>query len=247
MIRRPLVALFAVCAIIAGAATVASAHHPTRTTPRTAVTKTVLFSDSFNGRILDKSKWNDTWGGSDPSHGVNGSEGDCYASSQVNVGGGQLTLTATKKTCLGTNWTSGLVDTDGHFSFTTGTFKARVCLQGASTIDDWPGIWTDGQHWPNDGEIDLLEGLHGSGEWHVHSTKPTVGGGFLTPGCHHVKYVRTASTVSFFYDGVDQGSASTASFASSPHYLVLNLAVSSSVSPPEQAAQLHVDWVQVTA
>lgn len=246
MIRRPLVALLAVCAVIAGAATVASAHHPTRTTPRTAVTKTILFSDSFNGRTLDKTKWNDTWGG-DPSKGVNGSEDDCYASSQVNVGGGQLTLTAIKKPCLGKNWTSGLINTNGHFSFTTGTLRARVCLQGARTIDDWPGIWTDGQHWPNDGEIDLLEGLGGDGEWHVHSTSPTIGGGSLGVGCHRVKYVRTASSATFFYDGVNVGTASTASFSRSSHYLVLNLAVSPSISPPEVPAQMHVDWVQVTA
>ncbi|HEX4489667.1 MAG TPA: hypothetical protein VH914_00530 [Acidimicrobiia bacterium] len=102
--------------------------------------------------------------------------------------------------------------------------------------------------WPNDGEIDLIEGLHGRGMWHVHSTSSSApGGGNLTAGCHRIKYVRTASTVTFFYDGVNQGSASTSNFASSPEYLVVNLAVSSSISPPEVPAQLHVDWIEVLA
>lgn len=211
--------------------------------------KTVLFKDSFNGRTLDTTKWHVGWFGDGvhPTPPVNGSADNCYAPAQVNVGGGQLTLTATKVTCLGHAWTSGLINTNGHFSFTTGTLKAKVCLPGSGPIADWPAVWSDGQHWPNDGEIDLVEGLHGAGQWHVHSTAGAPGGGHLTAGCHRLKYVRTATSVTFWFDGVKQGSASASSFARSPHYVVLELAVSNSISPPEVPAQLHVLWVTVTS
>jgi beta-glucanase (GH16 family) len=143
---------------------------------------------------------------------------------------------------------SGLVNTNGHFSFTTGVLKARVWLPpGNGSTVDWPGIWTNGQHWPNDGEIDVLEGLAGHDCWHVHTVRPTVGTcGSIKGGWHIIEMIRTKTTLTFFYDNKKVGTASTSAFANSPHYIVFNLAVSKAISPPEKPAFMLVDWVQVT-
>jgi hypothetical protein len=78
--------------------------------------------------------------------------------------------------------------------------------------------------------------------------RPTVGGcaSGMGGGWHILKMQRTRSTLTFFYDGRKMGSESTSMFPSSPHYLIFNLAVSKTISPPERPALMLVDWVQVT-
>jgi beta-glucanase (GH16 family) len=215
----------------------------------TSTSAKVVFRDDFSGKRLDASHWNASWfgSGSAASNPVNSKEDDCYDPKQVSVQNGYLVLAAIPHSCLGHAYMSGLVNSDGKFNFTTGTLSARVWLPGENSTVDWPGVWTDGRHWPDDGEVDLVEGLDGHDCWHVHSVKPTVGDcAAITGGWHIVKYVRTTSSLTFYYDGKKIGSASTSSFARSPHYLVLNLAVSKSVSPPEKPALMLVDWVEVT-
>lgn len=210
----------------------------------------VLFRDDFRGNKLDAKKWNPSWfgHGNSPSNPVNSKENDCYDPRQAIVKNSYLVLAAVPHNCLGRAYMSGLVNTNGKFHYTTGDLKARVWLPpGQGSTVDWPGIWTNGQHWPNDGEIDVLEGLGGSDCWHVHTTRPTVGACTSTRGGWHVVELdRTRSSLTFFYDGKKVGTASASAFANSPHYLVLNLAVSKSISPPEKPAFMLVDWIQVT-
>ena len=35
-------------------------------------------------------------------------------------------------------------------------------------VANWPGVWPDGQHWPEDGEIDIAEGIGGQVCAHLH-------------------------------------------------------------------------------
>jgi beta-glucanase (GH16 family) len=210
----------------------------------------VVFRDDFRGNRLDAKKWNPSWfgHGASPSNPVNSKENDCYSPQEVMLRRGYLILAAVPHNCLGHGYMAGLVNTNGKFSFVTGVLKARVWLppgQGATV--DWPAIWTDGQHWPNDGEIDVLEGLAGHDCWHVHTVKPTVGAcASIKGGWHTVEMDRTKTSLTFFYDGKKVGTASTSAFADRPHYLVLNLAVSRYISPPEKPAFMLVDWIQVT-
>jgi len=218
-----------------------------------AVTDTsarVVFRDDFNGTRLDAAKWNASWFGdgtraSDP---VSSKEDDCYDPDHVLLKSGYLILVAMPQPCRGYAYTSGLVNTNGKFHFTTGVLKARVWLPpGVGSTVDWPGIWTDGRDWPYDGEIDVLEGLDGHDCWHVHTVNPTVGAcAAIKGGWHIVEMHRTKTSLTFFYDGKRVGVASTRTFAAAPHYLVVNLAVSKAISPPEQAAFMLVDWIQGT-
>jgi beta-glucanase (GH16 family) len=210
----------------------------------------VVFRDDFNGTRLDASKWNASWfgNGSNASKPVNGAENTCYDPHQVVVKNGYLVLAAVPQKCLGYQYSSGLVNSNGKFSFTTGVMTARIWLYSSTgrTVD-WPAVWTNGQHWPNDGEIDVLEGLGGHDCWHVHTLKPTVGTcSSMTGGWHVVKLVRTKTSLTFFYDGKKVGTSSPSMFVNCPHYLVLELAVSNVYSPPMKPAFMLVDWVQVT-
>ena len=60
----------------------------------------------------------------------------------------------------------------GKFSFTYGFIEARLWLPGVpgnpGDVANWPGLWTDGKNWPEDGEIDIAEGIHGQVCAHFH-------------------------------------------------------------------------------
>ena len=92
---------------------------------------------------------------------------------QVSVANGELDLTAIAKaeSCGGVarSDASGILTTNGTFSFTYGYMEARIWLPGSGSIADWPAFWADGQNWPTDGEIDILEGLGGQACAHFHN------------------------------------------------------------------------------
>ena len=64
------------------------------------------------------------------------------------------------------------MSTRGKFSFTYGFIEARVWLPAVAgnpgEVANWPGVWADGQSWPEDGEIDIAEGLDGEVCAHFH-------------------------------------------------------------------------------
>lgn len=253
MIRRPLVALFAVCAIIAGAATVASAHHPTRTTPRTAVTKPLSLDLEFNGSTLPP-QLSTGWFGAGVTAPVNkGGETACYAPSHVNVAGGFLDLRLTNDPCTvgGHTYpmTTGAVSSNGHFSFTNGTVRARIFIDGDTHgVWNWPAFWTDGQSWPNDGESDIAEGLGGHVCFHVHD-KPHQGGIGGCPagnfvGWHNFKETVLNGLTTYFYDGKQVGQEQN---ASSPQYLVAGMQAGSFGGQVVTPSDMLIDWIRVKA
>ncbi|MEW1914909.1 glycoside hydrolase family 16 protein, partial [Kitasatospora sp. NPDC085895] len=125
-----------------------------------------VFADDFNGTSVDSAKWTANWLGcaTCTTPPVNSYEKAAYAPSQATVSGGSLHLTATPKaaTANGTSfpYTSGMVQSNGKAQFTYGAFEARIYLPGSGgKISNWPAFWTDGQSWPTDGEMDVMEGL----------------------------------------------------------------------------------------
>lgn len=212
----------------------------------------VVFDDEFNGSALDTSKWTPGWFGTGVTPGVNAAELDCYDSAQVGVSGGNLNLTATLRqaTCAGKSqaYSSGLVSSNGHFSYTYGVAEARILVPGTGLIADWPAFWTDGQNWPADGEDDIFEGLGGWACFHFHSLaggpggcySPTFGGGW-----HTFTADWESGSVTYYYDGIQVNQINPV-LTSAPQYLILNLAVDATYGGPIQVpATMRVDYVRV--
>ena len=223
---------------------------------------TLRFADEFDGSSLDLSKWRPNWlGGSDSERTppVNTAELSCYDPAQVRVSGGMLHLTAERLSsprqgCVLRNgspaqYASGLVQTNSDYRFTYGYVEARMYLPGPSGHpENWPAFWTNGQSWPRDGEIDVMEVLGGEPRWHFHHSGGSQGSKFdlVTPkaGWHTFGALWEPGRITFYYDGREVGST-TQGVTSSPHYIILNHALSSSISGPVVTpSTLRVDYVR---
>jgi beta-glucanase (GH16 family) len=219
----------------------------------------MVLDSEFNGPSLDTSIWRPGWFGSGVTPPVNSSEIDCYSSNNVTFpGDGSVHLNATNQpsTCNGVTkpYTGALLSTNpsdgrtsGGFSFTYGVVEARVYLPADGTqIADWPGVFTTGQTWPNDGEDDIMEGLGGSACWHFHSLSGGPGNcatNAITPGWHTFASDWEPGKVTYYYDGVDVGSIATG-ITGSPMYIALDNAVSAESNTVNSAA-MQVSYVRV--
>jgi hypothetical protein len=223
--------------------------------PSAAASTNVLFDDEFESNALDLSNWRPNWlGGNDSTitKPINGAEASCYDPAQVNVpGDGFLHLSAAHRACRASNghtysYASGLVESDGHFTFTDGYLEARVWLPGSSSIVNWPAVWTNGTGtWPATGESDIMEGLSGKACYHYHSPSGGPGGcpsGSFT-GWHTFAEEVSSGTVTYYYDGTRVGSERS---VVAPHYIVLNLGVGGFGGAIAAPSEMLVDYVRVT-
>jgi hypothetical protein len=133
----------------------------------------LVFDDEFDGTSLNTAKWAAGWFSSGITQPLTPAELECFDPAEVSVGGGELHLSmiAKSETCGGKTrpYASEIVTTNGKFSFTYGFMEATVWVPGTGgVIPDWPDVWLDGQNWPTDGEIDIMEGLSGQACWHFH-------------------------------------------------------------------------------
>ena len=210
-----------------------------------------IFDDEFTGTALDTSKWSTGWLSPGITAPVGSSELECYDPNQVTVANGELDLNLISKAerCGSSRpYASGMVNTNGKFSYTYGDLEARVWLPGTGAISDWPAVWTDGQSWPADGELDVMEGLSGQACWHFHDTQGGPGAcssATVTGGWHTFGADWEPGTVTYYYDGKPVATINSG-ITSSPMYVILNLAVDKSNSGPLQApATMRVDYVRV--
>lgn len=236
--------------------------HATTTTTAAPPTTHYLFDDEFNGTTLDLAKWRPNWlAGSDTAitKPVNSAEQSCYDPANVVVpGDGYLHLRAVARSCTANNGTtypyaSGLVESAHDFTFTFGHMEARIWLPGGSggLADNWGAFWADGTGtWPTTGELDVMETLDGRDCYHFHSPSggpggcPSLGN---AAGWHVFAADWSPSAVSFTYDGTRVGTISSG-ITSAPMFLILNLAVSNSISPPiVTPSEMLVDYVRVSA
>lgn len=219
----------------------------------------LAWNDEFSGSSLDLSKWRPNWlAGSDSAvtPPVNTFEESCYDPGHVRVSAGLLHLTAdtaTPQGCRtrsqGARYASGMVQTNHDYRFTHGYVEARINIPGTcSRGENWPAFWTNGQRWPRDGEIDVMEVLDGSSTWHYHWSGGSAGGRgdhlVCESGWHTFGVLWETGRLSFYYDGRLVGTH-TRGVVSTQHYIILNHALSSEISPPIRVpSTLQVDWVR---
>ena len=129
---------------------------------------TLVWSDEFdgpNGSAVNSSKWSFDIGGK----GWGNKELETYTSRAANshLANGRLVIKALKETLAGSDgitrhYTSARLITKNKFSQAYGRFEARIRIPYGQGI--WPAFWLlgdniDAAHWPNCGEIDIMENI----------------------------------------------------------------------------------------
>ncbi len=233
------------------AAESASSNGALPTAPASAgAPTTMVLDDEFNTGALNTSLWAPDWFGSG-----NSSNATTMLSSNVSVGANGLALQ------LNGPQSGGLVSSDpedgqpGHTGFQIAPtptkpvfveFRATVPGSTSGSVANWPALWLVGQTWPQDGEIDVMEGLGGTAAYHIHygSGSGTAQGGSAnsTPGTHTYGALWTTTGVTFFYDGVAVGTTTEA--LTSPMFLVMENSYDSG-DPTLVPATLDVRYVRV--
>jgi beta-glucanase (GH16 family) len=219
----------------------------------------LTFDDEFSGTSLDTARWSTGWYGSGITPPVNSAEENCYDPAQVSEGGGTLDLTLIRKSedCGISDpvYAGGLVSTQGKFSFRYGFIEARAWLPAVAgdpgKVANWPGVWADGHSWPEDGEIDVAEGIDGKVCAHFHGPADPeglgAGGGNGCPsrtyagGWHVFGANWEPGIVTYYYDGADIGSVRSG-ITSAPMFPILDYAAA---SPFQAPATMKVDYLRV--
>ena len=228
---------------------------------------TLVWSDEFNGTRntgVDENKWSYvTW---DAGH-VN-NEAQKYTSRLANVfqdGSGHLVIRGLSTPSAANAYTSGRIESNGHFTFQYGRVEVRAKLPAG--IGSFPGIIAMGSTgtWPKCGELALVEQYGQDKSWFYVSA--TAGSADDTGNVKYTFPDATISTSSDFHvysvdwysdrvvfqvDGNEIARTTfTASspFANIPEYLVLDLALGGNmggtIDPDAFPMDMIVDYVRV--
>jgi beta-glucanase (GH16 family) len=137
----------------------------------------LVWSDEFNGpsgSLPDPSKWRVVTGG----HGFGNDELEYYTARRKNIylENGNLVIVARREEYadkqVSRKYTSGRIETRGHFEQQYGRMEARMKIPTGQGI--WPAFWMLGNNfdqvgWPDCGEIDIMENI-GNEKTMVHGT-----------------------------------------------------------------------------
>ncbi len=269
MTRRMLVATLILALAALGSAAGTGCSSPTGSE------KIVLvWSDEFDGpegQSPDSTRWGfdegTDWGNAQLEY-------DTARPQNVSLDGdGHLAITALEESYLGRDYTSGRINTRGHFDRMRGRFEASIKLPIGQGI--WPAFWLLGSDfntvgWPACGEIDIMEyrgqypsvvtgALHGPG----YSGGNSLGGQFYLSGASfnddfHVFAVDwDTSSITWSVDGheymtieaTDLPNGATWVF-NDDFFIILNVAVGGNyVGDPDETTQfpqtMLVDYVRV--
>jgi beta-glucanase (GH16 family) len=226
---------------------------PLRPAGNPAGTWHLVFDGTFTGRALNTADWSTGWLANGITPPVSRGELECYDPARVTVSGGALNLSLIRQPhlCGGRvrPYSSGMVNTDGKFQFTYGLMQARIWLPGqGGQISNWPAFWTDGQNWPEDGEIDVLEGLGGKACWHFINPAAVRGNcvaGTFYNGWHTFGADWEPRSITYYYDGRVVGRIKSG-ITHAPMYLILNNATTHLYQIPLQVpADMRVAYVRV--
>jgi len=240
----------------------------------------LAWSDEFDGPSgspVDSAKWSFDIGGS----GWGNNELETYTSRTANshLDGGRLVIKALKETFTGPdgitrNFTSARLLTKNKFSQAFGRFEARIKIPFGQGI--WPAFWMlgdniDTAHWPNCGEIDIMENIgkepsivHGTVHGPGYSGGSGVTAAYTLPGgqkfsddFHTFAVEWEPNVMRFYVDGLLYKTRTPADLPAGtswvfdhPFFIILNVAVGGGWPGNPDATtvfpqQMLVDYVRV--
>jgi beta-glucanase (GH16 family) len=210
------------------------------------------FADEFSAPAVDLSRWrlvNQAWPYND--------ERQYYRPSAVTQEDGRMVITATNQPFGGRNYTSGRVESGGHFAQKYGRFTWRAKLPRTQGI--WPALWLLPENlWPP--EIDVMELLghqpntvyftnhYGTPESHSSQGSSFTGPDF-SADFHEFSCDWWPDRIEFSVDGVLRATHRSG-VPRIPMYLIMNVAVGG-VWPgyPDGTTvfpqRMEIDWVRV--
>ncbi|CAB4689581.1 MAG: family 16 glycosylhydrolase [Actinobacteria bacterium] len=249
----------------------------------TAATKKLLWSQEFNGtkRVgVDKRYFTHDLGN---GFGWGNNEKQYYTASSSNIltdGKGNLVITAKRipetssilNFCDDCQFTSAKVKTADKLGFMYGRLEARIKTPAGSGM--WPAFWmlgaslTDGDTWPDCGEIDILEGkgsepnrvygtIHGPGYFGGDGSQR--GYGFdnmvpLTSGFNVYAIEWRKNAIDFYFNNNKYYSITAAQVKpnawvfNKEFFLILNLATGGNfepnIDPSVQSGSLSIDYIR---
>src|SRR6266516_1210032 len=245
-----------------------------------SATWSLVWSDEFadaTTTAVDSSKWSFDIGG----NGWGNKELETYTNRRVDasVDGGLLLIQALKETFTGPdnitrNFTSARLLTKNKFAQAYGRFEARLKVPYGQGL--WPAFWMLGEdidtvHWPNCGEIDIMENIgkepsiiHGTFHGPGYSGSRGVTGVYALPGAQkfsadfHIFAVEwEPSVLRFYVDGLLYKTRTPADLPAGkawvfdhPFFIILNAAVGGDWPGNPNATtvfpqQMLVDYVRV--
>jgi hypothetical protein len=162
---------------------------------------------------------------------------------QVTTSSGQIMLNMNASATQ-----TGAFNTQTHEAWSAPAILSEtitLACDPAGQIENWPGFWlvTTGA-WPAGGEIDVMEGLHGTAAWHYHylnaSGQPSSAGGavagFSGCGTHTYTVSWVPSALTFYYDGAQVGQVTPAQIgvpiATGPMYVINDYMASATEGGP---------------
>lgn len=200
----------------------------------------LTFDPGFSGSALDTSIWATCydWATTNGCTNNPAKEKEWYLPSQVQVGGGLLSLVAQREPTQGLSASgapqtyacrSGMVTSRPGFNFTYGLIQITAKLPYGPGL--WPALWlaATNNQWPP--ELDIMEHWYSESQYKVYDhTVGTqyVGGAVPTPvnlsaGFHTFSLLWTKSRVTWYLDGV-QEFTTTDHVPQQPMYFIANVA-----------------------